>query len=470
MNIRDVFGISKRSNALSKVIPLFSRNVKEEEEGKASIATKERWISGKYDDEEQNQLKITKYYGAYYNFPIVAAAIDSKVEQVVQDYRFDGPDASSLMKWAQAINLGHHLRILYKDGLVGGTVWAEMVPLESSDAKGIGRLQNAVTFKHIDSKTMRIYRTPKGKTLCHMQEANSRSIYWGALPEGKQGVKGGELDDMFCWKWNVLGANKYGTSMINSAIPMLEIKERMEDDMKAVVQRYVAPIIHAKIGDELHPADQTEVDSMQSQLEDIYADTEYVTNHLVEMNVLDFKNKGLDPSPYFLHIDSQVLIGLQTHSIMLATEIGQGIADAKSAEIRLRANGRHIRAIQDELRMAIEEQVLAKMTGTKKNKLIWESVEERQFEVDVTNLTTLVSSGVITAQKANDLLPDQYREELPDLSIPPLGSAPDKPLDNPTDPTKSTNTNTGVRQNKSEHLNIPNAKAKPQKIGNMRLL
>ena len=256
---------------------------------------------------------------------------------------------------------------------------------------------------------------------------------------------------------------------------MLEIKNQMESDMKTIIKRYIAPVVHAKIGDELHPANEEMVNEMQSKLEDIYADTEYVTNHLVSMEVLDFKNKGVDPKPIIDHVDSQILVGLQTHAVLLATIIGDSGEAEKSAEIRLRANGRHIRAIQDELKLAIEDQILFPMTDSIKNKLIWESVEERQFEADVDILTTLVKNGVLTKQKANDLLPDEYQEKLPeDLMLNPMMASDqkvpsdEKVKDNPTDPTKSTNTADGSRVNKSEHLNIPNAKSKPQKDENLR--
>jgi len=460
-------------------MPIIIRNeVKEKEnakEGKALIAKKSEFLFGEIDDKEQDIRLIDMFFNAYHNFPIVAASIDSKVEQVVQDFRIEGPQKDALMKWAELIKLKHHMRRFCKNGLIAGTYWSEMVDLNGASKKGLGRLRRAVTFKHLDPRTMSIFRTKKGKILAHVQEINNERKYWGVKPKGILAKKAGNIEDMFCWRWNLIGSNKYGTSMILSSLPMLDVKDRIESDMKVIVKRYIAPIIHAKIGDDLHPADEDQVKGIQSKLSDIYSDTEYVTNHLVEMSVLDFKNKGLDIKPILTHIDSNILVGLQTQSLLLAAQLGDANVNDKGAEVKLRANGRHIRAIQDELKQAIEEQIFTLLTGNNKNKLIWERVEERQFQMDVEILRGLVADGIITQKKANSMLPDQFHDpdvENRELYKPGFGSqqlGPDKIKDNPNDPTKSTNTPNKVRVDKSQ-VDVKPAKKKPQKVEGRKMI
>jgi hypothetical protein len=435
--------VSKLNNKLE---PIFGhKRLKEADEGKAYVSSRGTFTSLEYDDTKQNTSLSNQYYNAYHNFPIVSTSIDAKVKQVVQDFRIDGPDKTALMKWSDSINLRHHLRRICRNGLINGTYWTEMVDLDVEEKKGLGRLKNPKTFKHIDFRTMSIIRTTKGKVLCHVQDINSKNIYWGEIPPTKTGwVKGGEIDDVFCWKWNVVGDEKYGTSVIHSSLHMLNIKDQIETDLQVIAKRYLAPIVHAKVGDELHFANQEMVDSVTASLEDIYSDTEYVTNHLVSIDTVDLKNKGVDFAPILNHIDAQILLGLDTHGIVLPVDLGNAQND-KGAEIKLRANGRSIKEIQDELKMAIEEQVFKKLTGSDKNKLVWESVEERQFELDVDILTTLVKNGILTQQKANDMLPDQFHEKLPPPTMLPnpidmrdQRVPSDEKSDDPNNPTKKT--------------------------------
>lgn len=466
--ISKIFSNFNSSKDISKINVEFKKSVKEADSGKAVIASRTNLV-GKDDDSSQNLSFSTQYYAAYNEFPIVSSAIDAKVKQVVQDFRIDGPDKVALMKWADKINFKHHMRRILKNGLINGTYWSELVDLDTSEKIGLGRLKKAKTFKHLDFRTMSIVRDTYGKELCHVQDVNNKKIYWGIAPQtvtGNNMLKGGEMEDMFCFKWNVIADEKYGTSVIHSSLSLLSTKAQIEKDLKVISKRYLAPIIHAKVGDETHCADSSEVNAVQSQLEDIYSDTEYVTNHLVSMEVLELKNKGVDFKPLLDHLDAQILTGLDTHAIVLPVDLG-GTTNDKGSEIKLRANGRSVREMQDELRIAIEDQVFRQMTGSDKNRLVFESVEERQFQLDVEILTSLVKNGILTNQKANSLLPDEYQETLPEDLFDKLNPSGlrDQTVDsdetvkeNPNNPTKSTKN--GNREDKNE--NTPNAKKKAQ--------
>jgi len=459
-----------------------SDNSKNTEEGKAYIASKGSLLMFGVDEEEQEVRNIDKYFNAYYNFPVVTQSVDSTVEQVVQDFRIDGPQKDALMRWAETIKLKDHLDRICRNYLIAGTYWAELIKIMGGEKKkGLGRLKNVATFKHLDPRKMSIVRTRKGKFLCHMQNINGNKLYWGDKPGKIRAKRAGPAEKMFCIKRNVIGDEKYGTSLIHCCLPLLEAKDKLETDLKDVVKRYIAPIIHAKIGNDLHPASADDVDEMATKLEDIYTDTEYATNHLVDMNVLSFEGKGIDFKPVFDHIDSQILVGLQNYSKLASDNIGLSKGGDRGDEIRLREGGRHIRKIQRELASAIEDQVFYYLTGNYRNKLVFEEVEERKFEMDVEILTTLVKNGILTPKKANELLPDQYRDKIPDGLLSDLTQRADigkdqkvepdeKVKDNPNDPTKSTNVRDGKRVDKSETLINKKAKSKPQDIGKSKML
>ena len=60
--------------------------------------------------------------------------------------------------------------------------------------------------------------------------------------------------------------------------------------MGIIIEKYAAPMIHAKVGTPERPASQTEVNSISSDLEDIYADTEFVTDDRFELKVILLHN------------------------------------------------------------------------------------------------------------------------------------------------------------------------------------
>lgn len=463
------------------VTPIIREKDEKTVEGKAYVAGKNGLLFKDLDEQKPNVTNIEKYYNSYHNFPIVSHSINSKSEQVVQDFRIEGPQKEYLMKWAKKIKFKNHLRRICKNGLIAGTYWSELIDLKGRKKRGLSRLNNAVTFKHLDPRTMKIIRTSKGKIITHVQEVNSKKIYWGSVPQNSSGKKAGDIEDMFCWKYNLIGDDKYGTSLVHSSLSMLEVKDQMERDMKDVVKRYIAPIIHARIGNDLHPADGDTVTQVESKLENIYTDTEYATNHLVEFDVLDLKNKGVDFNPVLEHVDSQIILGMENYSKLASDSVGKSQSGDRGDEVKLREGGRHIRAIQDELATAIEEQVFYKMTGNYNNKLVFEEVEERAFEMDVEILTTLVKNGMLTPKKANELLPDQYCDNIPEGLLSDLTQKSDigrdqskhpedKVKKNPTNPTKSTNIKDDKRIDKSKTKIDKKARKKPQDVSKDKMM
>jgi len=164
------------------------------------------------------------------------------------------------------------------------------------------------------------------------------------------------------------------------------------------------------------------------------------------------------------YLDQQIITGGQTPPVLL----GMGGSNKADAEVQLRAFGRHIKAIQRELKYEFEDKIIVNQgIGDKNDKLIWEKSEEREWESDVDIIRGLVTDGILTPQKANDLLPERFNETLPeveddsgwDMDDPNSVKKPrpnqmknDKVKDNPNDPTLTTKdkkTN-GSRVNKTD--------------------
>lgn len=391
------------------------------------------------DGDPQNISLQEKYDNAYLNFPIVNACVDTTTEQVVQDFYFEGPHKEKITTWADDINLGQKLIVITKHMLKNGNLWVEM--------------PNKTEMKFINPKTITTWRKSNGDIIGHSQEIDGKKVaLWGTTGKreiDKEFTKKRPLKEIVHFKFNVLAGDKYGTSIIHSVLPLLSIKDQIEGDLKVIVRRYSAPIIHAKVGDDMHLPSDADITSVKKSLKDIYSDTEYVTNHLTELIVLGFEGKALNLDYILKHIDMNIVSGLQTPSEL----IGLGTSNKAEAEVKLRNFGRHIKSIQRAIKIEFEDNIIVGQgLGNRKDKIIWAAAEEREQEIDIDQIRGLVTDGIITPQKGNDLLTPRFHEKLPEemktrnpmmaqnvasqnQDQKPFQKGGDKIKDNPTDPT-----------------------------------
>lgn len=392
---------------------------------------------GKSDSEPQNIPLQQKYNNAYLNFPVVAAAIDITAEQVVQTIEFNGKDKNEIERWSDKVNFRYHLLTIVKHMLKNGNCWIELPDKKS--------------LKVLAPEEIRTYRKKTGDIIGHAQEIDGKMVaLWGTTgdPEKDKVIPAGKrrpLKEIVHFKFNTLGSDKYGTSLIHPVLPLLNFKDAIESDLKTIVRRYAAPIIHAKVGDADHIPSDTDLTSIRSSLEDIYADTEYVTNHLTTMEVLGFQGEALNIEYILKHIDMNIVAGLQVPAEL----IGMSSSNKAEAEVKLRSFGRHVKSIQRILKVEVEDKVIQGFLGLPAtNKVEFGHAEEREAEIFIDQVRGLVKDGIITPQKGNDLLPEKFREKLPEntnMLMPngmpqdrtPFNKGADAVKDNPNDPTQS---------------------------------
>jgi hypothetical protein len=384
----------------------------------------------------------------YKRQPLVQGIIDIKTDQVVQDFYFDGPSKVKLQKWGDKVNLQHFLHRVCKQMLIYGNAYVE----------AIGKDKN-LELKILNSEWMRVIRKQNGTIIGYVQKiAGKDQILWGTTGNKLRDVrftKKLKLDSISHFKFNVIGSEKYGTSTLRSVLPSVQTKLDMEEDLSKVTKRYISPLIWAKVGNDDLPASEADITTVAQELEDIHSESEFTTSHLVELQVLGFQGKGIDINGPFKHVDSQIISGGQVPGFLLGR--GEGV-DRAVAEVGLRSFGRHIKSIQRTLKVEFEDQIIRKQgLGSEKDKLIWIQADEREMDMEIERIRGLVTDGILTAQKANDLLPPRFTEQLPEPEVLPdprasqaLGGDKIPASQNPNDPTKSTQMKDGKRVTRSE--------------------
>jgi len=440
-----MFGLKERNSGKNKVL----------EGGKALVARSDSSAVAAFDTQDPDRISLYKdFKKAYENIPLVTAIIDVHADQVVQDFFFEGPSKIEITKWADEINLGHFLHRMVKGLLMYGNSYVEVV----KDGDTITEL------KIIDPIWMEVYRKQTGEVLGYGQVIDtSKKILWGTTGDKSVDMSYPKIyplkDQIVHFKHNVVSSEKYGMSILRPLIASLRTKLDMEASLGKILQKYAAPLIVAKVGNDTFPANQTVVDDISATLKDLQAESELTTSHLVDISTLDFNEKGIDLQTPIEHIEQQIVTGGQTPAILLGRTKEK--VDKSSAEVSLRGFGRHVKAIQREVKIDFEDKIIrVQGLGKEDDKLVWEAADEREWEGYVDIVRGLVTDGILTPQKANDLLPPRYEEELPDpMEVaakmaaitganqgPPGEEGPrptqkkkgTKVTDNPNDPTKTT--------------------------------
>lgn len=444
------------------ILDIFSRKNKVYEAGKALVQTSRGPSSMILDSEDnlsQREKKFKKFKRAYERVPLITAIIDVQADSAIQNFFFVGPNEEKLSEFADKINLMRFFHRLVKTMLLYGNGYVEIVK------KG-GEI---IELKVLDPVYIDVYRTKTGDLLGYSQIVNDEKlILWGTTGDKRIDLsfktKISSTDTIAHFKYNVIGSNKYGTSVVESLIPSLQQKLDMEQDLGKVLYKYVAPLIWAKVGNDSFPANEDIVNEISNTLRDIQAESEITTSHLVELGVLDFNSKGMDIQTPINQIESQIITGGQVPPVLLGRAAN---VDKAVAEVQMRQFSRHIKAVQREIKYEFEDNIIVKQgLGTQEDKLVWEKSEERDWEIEVDILRGLVTDGIVTPQKANDQLPPRLKEELPMIQplnqqevgpggqqIPrPNQMKNDKITDNPNDPTQTTkNTRSfGKRVNKGD--------------------
>lgn len=408
-----------------KILEQLSDPVKEQ--GKAIVRNDLQLFLSFFKGENKDIEKWKKFKRAYEHIPIVAAAIDVSVDNAVQNFYITGrkdttktkskdnfkeqeEDTSDdkykeeIKKLISKFNLVEFFYNVAKQMLIYGNSFVEIV----KNDEGI------VDLKILDPLTMYVNRNEKGNFSEKQDDAYLQYL------EGKplEPIKF-SYDEIVHFKWNPVGENAYGSSIISPLLQVLQIKINTEANLDVMIDKFASPLRHFKIGTPDRPASQGEIDAFNSDLQGIQADTELVTDDRVVAEILETKQGAqTNLAPALEYIENQVVAGLQTPLVFL----GRGNTDRAAAETQLDMFDRKAKVLQRVIKRTAEMQIfkvhLELIFGEIENEeipeLTWGDPQQRQSREDIEQIINLKSSGVISAQKANDLLPEEFREILPE--------------------------------------------------------
>lgn len=294
------------------------------ESAKSKTDTAEKKAIAKVGEEHPAKFELLE--DLYKKVPIITGAINKTVDMVVSSdfsVKSKNPEAAKLIQdFMKEHNFDLLLRNITKDLLIYGNAFVEVISAG-----------NVITgLKAVNPKTMYVKRNEQGEILAYNQY----------IPRKTREPIEFTPDQIVHFKYNVIGDCAYGYSIIEPLIKIIKSKLQMEEAMMTLMKRKANAPIHAKLGTETEPARQEDIDNFANDLYIMNEKTEYVTDHRVEMNVLDVGGRIANFQPFNEHFENQLVYDLEVPIVLL----GRGSIPEGLAKVQLDAFERRINSIR----------------------------------------------------------------------------------------------------------------------------
>ena len=368
----------------------------------------------------QHPFKFKLVYDLYNNRSTVHGAIDKTVDAVVSagfTVESDNEKAAEIIEeFLQKTSFKNVLRRIVKDALICGNAFVEIVP------EGVDKFPELINW---DSCNFFVKRDKKKTVTNYVQMPDNFS---------KKGIDF-DPDQIAHFTWNQSGDDAYGIGMVYPNLHDIDREIGLENSIMRIIKRKGNQPIHVKMGDENFQAQKSDIDSMANKLYYMEDRTEYVTNHLVEMEVLNFGQIIEKFEPMLEHVHKNLLTGFQVPEVILTGwgSIAEGLAKVQLDTFR----NERIRAIREEFEVVIEEKIFSKVLAAYGItdafvEFVWGDQSEKDKRENLETLRELlklVQTGGIgeglrkeLEKKVADLLGIEYD---PDL-MPPMMPEPEE--------------------------------------------
>lgn len=274
----------------------------------------------------------------YNEVPIVHGAINKIVDHTVgPGFRVEVEKEAAkklLEDFMRDLDFDNLLRKVVLDMLVYGNAFVEVVKEKGNITQLIPR----------SPETMFVERDKKGKVLKYLQ----------VIPEkiGSEPIEF-ELNEIAHFRLVQSGDKAYGTSVIHPLEQVLTRKLALEKYTVMMARRRLQGY-DVTVGDEDNPAEQEDVDMVNSDFESLEPDQEFVHNHLVKVNTLGFQGKTLELVPYLDYFENQIVYGLEVPLVLL----GKGNVPEGLAVAQMETFERKINSIQLAVEKTLEPEIL----------------------------------------------------------------------------------------------------------------
>jgi len=312
---------------------------------------------------EQNKVKFPVELGEehpfdfmimeklYKQFGFFTAVVDKYVDFVVGPGFYvtcdDERSKKIIDSFMTDVNFDTILRAWTKEALMKGNGFLEIGGNKKDGVKGL---------KLLNANYMYVVRDNKGKIKSYNQ-------YKGAFKkfDKQKVIPFKDPDNIAHVPFNVVGDCAYGIGIGYSALQLIDNLLGMNRDMHYIAERKANSPLHAKLGKvdgntKIIPK-PSDVDAFGKKMEIMSKKTNWATDPLVDLSVVDFGKVG-DKFESILKNDMELLLySFQIPAVIMGmSNINEGIA-----KVQMEAFQRRIMSIQAELEKIIEQKIFKRI-------------------------------------------------------------------------------------------------------------
>jgi len=299
---------------------------------------------------EEHPFDFTQLEGLYKKFGLFTSVVDKYVDFVIgPGFYIECKDARAktiIEEFMQDVNFDTILRQWAKEALVKGNGFLEIGGSKKEGVKGL---------KVLNANYMYVKRDKKGK----VEEYNQ---YKGAFAKfDKQKTINFSVDQIAHVPFNIVGDCAYGIGIGYSAMPLVDNFLRMQRDQHWLMERKANSPLQAKLGKvdgdiKIIPKKE-DIDAYGKKMELMSKKTNWATDDLVELKVVDFGNIGGKFDSILKHDLEMLFYAFQIPAVVMGmANINEGIARAQVDVFQ-----RRIQSIQAELEKIIEEKIFKRV-------------------------------------------------------------------------------------------------------------
>lgn len=328
--------------------------------------------------------KYESYESAYKNIPIIAGAVDKIVDFVVGPGFYAKAEKKETEKilntWMDDNNFDYDLRTIVRNAVIFGIAPTELT--------GKGEKTRTII---LDPKTIFVKIDDSGEIESYCQYIRGRKVAdW-------------KLDEIAFFPYNSIGNDPYGNSVLRSLFGFKDMNLvqnylEMEQNMALMIRRKANAPIHVKIGSDLYPAQQGDIDTFAQNLAYLRNNQEFVTNHLVEMDVVGFRQQIIDFRPYVAHYENSIVYGLQVPVVLM----GIGNVNEGLANVQMDAFERHIKSVQSSVIREVENKIFKRITPDK-SQFCWNDPTDATEDQRLLRMENLLKTPGLSDQTRKDV-------------------------------------------------------------------
>ncbi len=220
----------------------------DEVKGKAWIATSERMEPG---GEGPSGLSFSECEDYYRTNTMVFAAINQTAEMVCgTGFHFEGGDdaiRAEVESYAWSISLPSKMLVIAKELLLLGNSFWERIPIKNGQGKVGGvDASGGFTIKWLPPKTMEksVIRDQFGVIKGYAQRVGRTVVGEKSMTvDGKAVPYTFKPEDVIHFKWNVIGNEKYGMSILEPCSSLIDIERSTQSDRREAIRKHAYPFL-----------------------------------------------------------------------------------------------------------------------------------------------------------------------------------------------------------------------------------